>query len=293
MSPGRATGNRRHSSFWRPRTLPRAVDPLQLDGSGCGQLGDASVALSDEQPPTDEARGLMLDRQAGRPKRSQVLLDGVQTHAVWLDELVDAIVAGDRPVEIECAHMAFAAVDRDAGYGETVPTCRLRHSVTESPLVWMDPRLDDQQPARPEVIGHVRHCSMDVVKSEQVPDAAEEAGHDVEAAVESKRSHVSEVERDVGERFLCALQHGRADVDTRDVGEAPAKAPKMMPGAAGDVEKRASVRTTGVDQFCQLVRLGAVVPTTRCLNEVVGVCAPLVDVHLRTIRTPRCTRTRI
>lgn len=107
---------------------------------------------------------MVLDRHPRGVECREVFVDRIQPHAVWLDELFDAIV-----------------------------------------------------------------------ESEQIADAAGEARHNVEAAVQPKRPHVPELEPKVWEFALSSLQHATTDVDTGNLDEVGAKVAKVTPSTTGDV----------------------------------------------------------
>jgi len=180
---------------------------------------------------------MVLDCHPRGVKCRDVFVDRIKPHAVWLDELFDAIVAGDRPVEIECADVSLASSHRNSADCQPVAVRRVGNSVTESPLIRMNPRLDDQQAAHTNVISHVRDSGADIVESEQIPDAAGEARHNVEAAVQPKRPHVPEFEPNVWEFALSSLKHATTDVDTRNLDEVRAKVAKVTASTARDVSR--------------------------------------------------------
>jgi hypothetical protein len=194
--------------------------------------------LTDEQASGEGIGGrTVLDCHPHIRECRHVLVDRVQRHAVWLHELLNPIVAGDRPVEIERAYATLASADGNPRNRQPVSVGGIRDAMTRPPLVWVYPRLDDQHPARTHVVSHVRDGCSDVVETEQIADAASEASHDVEATVHPERSHVGLLELNVWEFALSLLKHCDADVDAGNIGEVPTKDSKMTTGSARNVQK--------------------------------------------------------
>lgn len=186
-----------------------------------------------------------------------------------LDEGLDSLVRRDGPVEVEGADVTTPAVDRDSAGCDPRVARGFGDSDVLRPAVWVDLRLDDQDTAVVEVTGHVGDGGADVLETEQVADAAEQAGDRIERTFEVEVAHIAEENVDFRKTLTCTAEHRLADIEAAD-GEVSLEVEEMRTGPAGDVEQRRSRRATLPDDGRELVCLRRVVPTVCSVHDVEG-----------------------